>query len=109
MMTKLRMMQTNKEKAMKIDAMIKSLHAYKHAGDRAGRGARLHGHHMGRSLAPTCGGSSAGCSRRGENCVSTRIYVPRRVRRERGRNDARRREATQQYSFGVGERSVATF
>jgi len=43
MMTKLRMMQTNKEKAMKIDAMIKSLHAYKHAGDRAGRGARVMG------------------------------------------------------------------
>jgi len=43
MMTKLRMMQTNKEKARKIDAMIKSLHAYKHAGDRAGRGARVMG------------------------------------------------------------------
>ena len=43
MMTKLRMMQTNAEKAWKIEAMIKALHAYKHAGDRAGRGARVMG------------------------------------------------------------------
>lgn len=43
MMTKLRTMQTNTEKAWKIETMIKALHAYKHAGDRAGRGARVMG------------------------------------------------------------------
>lgn len=43
MMIKLKMMQTNTEKAWKIEAMIKALHAYKHAGDRAGRGARVMG------------------------------------------------------------------
>jgi len=43
MLTKLRMMQGNPEKAWKIESMIKSLHAYKHAGDRAGRGTRVMG------------------------------------------------------------------
>lgn len=43
MLTKLRMMQTNPEKAWKIESMIKALHAYKHAGDRAGRGSRVMG------------------------------------------------------------------
>ena len=43
MMTKIRMAQKTPDKAWKMESMIKALHAYKHAGDRAGRGARVMG------------------------------------------------------------------